>query len=291
MLLGSFGWWARFNSPELRDWLWRIAALKFLLPFSLPASLGSWLGFPVRHSAVAPPAWLVHAADVTRPWMTPAESLGLRGWHGAVALLLVLIATAFCGVRIGRQLKADQQARPEAYVLRPLGFLKSAALAAFGLGAIAAPVLSGALRDRVLRQEALAVDTARLRHVAISLSETPHRFGMRTEVTASADGVLIHHINLQDLVALVYGIEQFEVFGGALPWLEEPYYDVRIAGQIHAPEIFDPYSLRQPVTDYLSHEYGVAIRVNGSCQEPCLNQESITVERLPWKLANPTAKD
>jgi hypothetical protein len=97
--------------------------------------------------------------------------------------------------------------------------------------------------------------------------------------------VLIRHINLQDLVAMVYGIGQFEVFGGALPWLSSPHYDVKVDGPVSTPAVFDPYSLRQPVTDYLSHEYGVSIRVNGSCQQPCLNQESFVVERIPWTLS------
>jgi len=55
---------------------------------------------------------------------------------------------------------------------------------------------------------------------------------------------------------------------------------VQVIGSIDAPKIFDPYALRQPVTDYLYNEYGVAIRVNGSCQEPCVNQQSFRIERL-----------
>ena len=82
----------------------------------------------------------------------------------------------------------------------------------------------------------------------------------------------------------MYGIGEFEGFGGALPWLESPHYEGRVTGPVQAPALFDPYSLRQPVTDYLSREFGVAIRVNGSCQEPCLNQESFAVERVPWKI-------
>ena len=60
---------------------------------------------------------------------------------------------------------------------------------------------------------------------------------------------------------------------------------MKVNGPVSAPAVFDPYSLRQPVTDYLFHEYGVSIRVNGSCQEPCLNQESFVVERIPWTLS------
>ena len=48
----------RRNSAALQLWLWRIAALKWLLPFGLLYALGEWLGFPVRHSAIPPPATL-----------------------------------------------------------------------------------------------------------------------------------------------------------------------------------------------------------------------------------------
>ena len=128
------------------------------------------------------------------------------------------------------------------------------------------------------------VDTLALRTAKIQLTETAWRFGDRTEVLATRSGVTIRKINLQDLVALVYGIGQFEVFGGALPWLESPHYDVHVTGPVTQPAIYDPYSLRQPLTEYLNQEFGVSIRVNGRCQEPCLNQESFVIERLPWKL-------
>jgi hypothetical protein len=279
-LVGMATWWTRANAAELRLWMWRAAALKFLLPFSLLVAIGGWLGFPVRHTAIAPPSWLVRAVQVLEPWTAPANAFDDSRSTQVVALLVLLAGAAFCATWIRRSLRTTREAAG-AGAPASLGFFKTAALAGMALCLLAAPVLAGAIHDRVLRQEALAIDTQRLRSADISLSEAPHRFGMRTEIVAGGDGVLIHHVNLQDLVALVYGIDQFEVFGGALPWLEEPYYDVRITGSIHAPTLFDPYSLRQRVTDYLSHEYGVAIRVNGSCQEPCLNQQSFTVERLP----------
>jgi hypothetical protein len=93
--------------------------------------------------------------------------------------------------------------------------------------------------------------------------------------------VTIRNINIKDLVSMVYGIGPFEVFGGAMPWLSEPRYDVRVTGPLSQPAAFDPYSLRQPVTDYLYAQFGVSIRVNGACQKPCKDFESFVIERLP----------
>ena len=73
-----------------------------------------------------------------------------------------------------------------------------------------------------------------------------------------------------------------------MPWMSSPHYDVKVNGPVNAPRVFDPYSLRQPVTEFLHEQYGVSIRVNGACQEPCGNQESIVVERVPWMLSKMT---
>ena len=66
-----------------------------------------------------------------------------------------------------------------------------------------------------------------------------------------------------------------------MPWLEYPRYDVQVVGPLRAPQVFDPYSLRQLVTDYLYDQFGVSIRVNGACQQPCKDHESFVIERLP----------
>ena len=131
------------------------------------------------------------------------------------------------------------------------------------------------------RQQVLAIDQAALQSARIEMTELPEGLGRLSPVTANARGVLIRNINIQDLISLVYGITQFEVFGGAMPWLEYPRYDVRITGPVRAPEVFDPYSLRRPMTQYLYDQFGVSIRVNGSCQKPCKDHESFVIERLP----------
>lgn len=290
---------ARSNMASLRLWLWRGAALKFLVPFAGLYAIGGWLGFPVRHSAIPPPQWLTESLASALPWMSPAQAFA-SGMPERLSLLAAAMTLAVLSARLIRaQLRRareqrDEEARRIAVSWRdappPLGFLKTAAFAGMMLMLIVVPVLAGAVQNRLDRQAALAVDIESLRAAKIQLTETTWRFGDRTEVLASPDGVTIRKINLQDLVALAYGIGQFEVFGGALPWLESPHYDVHVRGKVTQPSIYDPYSLRQPLTEYLNQEFGVSIRVNGRCQEPCLNQESFIVERLPWKILNGDAK-
>ena len=293
-LIALLAWLVRANAPALRLWLWRIAALKYLVPFNLLFQLGEWLGFPVRHSAIPPPPALSEAVASASQWTSPMQVFAPSGMQSIGALLLLLAVTILCVRAIAHQHSIASRhhnaelARVDAdafYETPRLGMFKATTLAAAAFTCLTAPMLAGAVHDRHRRQQALAVDIRELRKATITLAETPSRFGAKSEVIAGRDGVLIRHINLQDLVALVYGIGQFEVFGGALPWLSSPHYDVKVSGPVSAPAVFDPYSLRQPVTDYLFHEYGVSIRVNGSCQEPCLNQESFVVERIPWRLS------
>jgi hypothetical protein len=282
------------NAAALRLWTWRLAALKFLLPFGLLYALGGWIGFPVRHNALPPPEELLQASASALPWVSPAQSLGPGAGVRWSMLALALLLTAACAKWIGRQLRANQRQSVEENARAaldwscrppPLGFLKSTVLAGSTVTLLVAPMLTGALHDRVRRQQALAIDTETLRTAGIELTAIAPEFGGRTRIVATEDGVAIHHVNLQDLVALVYGIDQFEVFGGALPWLVSPHYEVKVRGAVHAPGVFDPYALRQPITRYLNQQYGVSIRVNGDCQDPCLDQESFVIERIPWTLS------
>jgi hypothetical protein len=280
----------RHNSATLQLWLWRLAALKFLLPFGALFAVGGWIGFPVRHSAVPPPAGVIELVSRGLSIAAPARTFGLSPSWAAGALAVLLAATAAClflarrALRRARQLRAEERARLAAdwnYQPPPLGFWQSSLLAAVALCALSLPVIAGATRDRQWRQAMLAIDQVALQSAAIQIQQAPAGSGILSHVTAHADGVEIHNINLQDLVSLVYGIGKFEVFGGAMPWLEYPRYDVRVTGPVRAPEVFDPYSLRQPMTNYLYQQFGVSIRVNGTCQKPCKDYESFVIERLP----------
>jgi hypothetical protein len=280
----------RRNSATLQLWLWRLAALKFLLPFALLFALGGWLGFPVRHSAVPPPAALIEMVSHGLSIAAPALSLELPLLWTAAALGLLLAVAVACllmivrGLRRARQLRAEERARLAAdWNCQPpaLGFWQSSLLATVALCMVSLPVIAGATRDRQWRQAMLALDQVSLQSAAIVMKEARAGSGILSRVTAHADGVEIRNINLQDLVSLVYGIGKFEVFGGAMPWLEYPRYDVQVIGPVRAPEVFDPYSLREPMTNYLYQQFGISIRVNGSCQKPCKDYESFVIERLP----------
>jgi hypothetical protein len=280
----------RRNSAALQLWLWRIAAAKFLVPFSLLFGLGGWLGFPVRHSAIPPPPAVIELVSRGLSMAAPARTLALRPPWTALASILLLAAAAATLWAILRRLKHAQRQR-DAEAARmaadfhfqpaPLKFWQSTLLASVALVAASLPLIGGAVRDRLWRQQILAVDQQALLAAKIVMTEAPRGIGSLSRVTAGHQGVVIRNINIQDLVSMVYGIGKFEVFGGAMPWLEYPRYDVRVTGPVRAPEVFDPYSLRQPVTHYLYDQFGVSIRVNGTCQQPCKDYESFVIERLP----------
>jgi len=280
----------RRNSAELQLWLWRIAALKFLLPFRLLFALGGWLGFPVRHSAIPPPPVVAEMVSSGLTVAAPAQAFGLAKPWAVLLLLLLGVAAVACLWAILRQVKRAQRLRDEEAARReadwhyqpvPLKFWQSTLLASLTLFAVSLPLIAGATRDRQWRQEILAIDQQALLTAKIAMSEAPAGIGILSRITADHDGVMIRNTNIQDLVSMVYGIGKFEVFGGAMPWLEYPRYDVRVTGPLRAPRVFDPYSLREPVTHYLYDQFGVSIRVNGSCQKPCKDYESFVIERLP----------
>ena len=58
-LAGALAALTRRHSARVRLWLWRAAALKLLLPFSMAVAIGGWLGFPVRFPGDPPPARMV----------------------------------------------------------------------------------------------------------------------------------------------------------------------------------------------------------------------------------------
>jgi hypothetical protein len=294
VLLAALQWLSRGESAALHVWMWRIAAIKFVLPFTLLYRVGECLGFPVRHNAIPPPDSLLDAVAAAMPWAAPAQTLSPSTKLLSVGLVAGLTGGLACFWLIRRRLHAALREREEqqqkaaadwSMAPRSPGFWRTATLAFITMGMIAAPVLSGALQDRLRRQQALRADVAGLRSASLTFTPVPSEFGGRTEIVAHDTGVAIYHVNLQDLVALVYGIEQFEVFGGALPWLEYPHYDVRVTGPVFAPAVFDAYALREPVTRYLNQQFGVSIRVNGDCQDPCFDQESFVIERIPWTLS------
>jgi hypothetical protein len=298
-ILACLAFLIRRNSAALQLWLWRIAALKFLLPFAWLYALGGWLGFPVRHSAIPPPHAVSQLVSNGLSIAAPAGTLGWGPVLTALALMLLAVTAAACLWFIRRQLKHARQRRDEEATRMeadfdfqpvPLNFWQSALLSSVTLLTVSLPMIAGATRDRQWRQQMLAIDQQAMLAAKISMTEIPDRFGEQTLVTVDNDGVLIHNTNIKDLVSLVYGVGTFEIFGGSMPWLSDPHYDVRITGAVRAPELFDPYSLHEPVTNYLYAQFGVSIRINGSCQKPCKDFESFVIERLP-RCAHPLGRN
>ncbi len=278
------------NSAVIRAWVWRLAALKFVVPFAWLHSLGAWFGFPVRHSAMPPPSVLTDTMVGITPLAAPSQSTAPSRFVLLAALLTTLLVSAACLIRIWREMRRARYERlsEEARIAidwrdapAAPGLVKTAALTAVALLSIAIPFVAGGLEDRLTRQAALAIDTRAMKSAQISMRETRSGRGPSL-VEATLDHVSIRRINLKDLVALVYGVGEFEIFGGAMPWMSTPYYDISVVGPVHAPEKFDPYSLRVPMTRFLHDKYGLSIRINGACQEPCDDYQSIVVERLPW---------
>jgi hypothetical protein len=58
---------ARANAAIVRLWIWRIAALKFVAPFSALFFIGACLGFPIKNADDTAPEFLT----------TPLASLAL----------------------------------------------------------------------------------------------------------------------------------------------------------------------------------------------------------------------
>ena len=103
--------------------MWRLAALKFVVPFALLYAFGAWYGFPVRHNAIPPPAVLTDAAATWLPLATPAQSFAAPTFVLVIALIAGLIVSATCLLRIRRKLQSAWYERmaEEARAGRQLG--------------------------------------------------------------------------------------------------------------------------------------------------------------------------
>lgn len=283
----ALAWSARYNSAAVRLWLWRICALKLVLPFALLFGLGRWLGFPAYHSADRVPAPLMRIADVLAPLLAPMQSGGVRTWAAGLGVLVLLSALVLFvphllrALRIERRrlreeiarLEADPDARPPG-----LGFAKGALFTFCAIAIFTCAVLGGAIADRRWRIELLLTHLRALRGAEITMNEAAHGMGARSRIDASADGILIRNISIQDLVALAYGVNHYSVWGNQMineddpdskAWLVDPRYDLRISARIAEPGKFDPYALRPRITQFLADRFGFEIYVNGNCQPPC----------------------
>ncbi|HEU4779888.1 MAG TPA: hypothetical protein VFS58_08410 [Steroidobacteraceae bacterium] len=285
----AFSWLLRGNAAVFRLWLWRMAVLKLLLPFSLLAALGGWLGFPSPHAADPAPATLLRLLAELTPIASPARTGTWTGIPLAIAAFAALAATAVCAhglrnrLRIENTRVAEEAARRERnvddIVARP-GFLKSALLTASLLCSIAIPLLAGAVQDRQQRRERLIANSLALRNAPIDMKPAAAGLGARYRVEATPHGVSIRNASIHDLVAMVYGVRRHAVISPQMmseaepasrSWLHWPRYDVSVQAPVPDSRDFEPYALRQGLTRLLSERFGLEIYVNGDCQPPCGN--------------------
>jgi hypothetical protein len=285
--VAAFAFLTRASRAILRLWLWRSAALKFLLPFALLHAIGGWIGFPVAHTADLPPRSLIAMADRVTPLVAPVRALHSRGAVAGSLLALALLLSALCirraAVRIldeQRRARDERERRERAVddVLAYPGFIVSTLLTSCAFATISAPLLAGALADRQWRHELLIVNSLSLRAGRVAISEAAPGMGSRYRVVADEKGALIRNANLIDLVAIVYGIHRSAVWSEQMStrdardfWLLSPRYDVRVIAPVREPEDFDPYSLRQPVTRMLAERFGLEVHLDNKCQPPCGN--------------------
>jgi len=278
---------ARNNPAIVRLWLWRICAVKFLLPLALLFALGEWLGFPLVHSADPLPEQLVRGAAGITPWVAPAQS-GILPRAGLAFLLAGLAAALLCFRFVTGALRvAFERACEEAWLLAAaaddappaLGFCKAALFTSCAICCLGGALLGGAISDGNWRRALLIENSRALRDAPVVMDEAQPGMGSRSRVVARADGVLIRNVNIQNLIAVAYGVSHFSVSTNQMyskdsdpklnAWLLTPNYDVRISATIREPGEFDPYALRQRVTELLVKRFGLEILVNGQCQPPC----------------------
>lgn len=287
----TFSMMTRGNAAVIRLWLWRIAALKLLLPFSLLFAFGEWLGFPSAHSADPAPPDIVRMIHQLAPFASPARVLGWTGLPLVLATLAAFAGAAACAYWLRDRLRIEHEhvqtelARRERDVddvqSRP-GFLCSALMSACALCAVSIPMLAGAVHDHLQRRERLIANSLALRDAPLAMAPAARGMGTRYRIDADTQGVSVRNANIHDLVAIVYGVNRYSVISPQMmsgaksasrSWMHSPRYDIRVQAQVTDPRDFDPYALRQNLTKALSEQFGLEIYVNGDCQPPCGNYQ------------------
>jgi hypothetical protein len=275
------------HTAIVRLWMWRIAALKFLLPFELPWAIGAWVGFPVAHSADPAPASLIRLFSDLEPLVSPLRVNQWTGWRMFLATVAVLAGTGASvwafhrRLGIERQRSQDEATRrerdPTDIASRP-GIITSAFLTACASCVVGVPMLAGAVDDRQRRHEQLIANSLALRQAPVQMTVASPGQGLRLRVDADTHGATIRNASIHDLVAIVYGVKHHAVFSNQMvsgsdpdqrPWIHWPRYDVRVVAPVPEPRDFDPYAMRQSVTRLLAERFGLEIYLNHDCQPPC----------------------
>lgn len=275
---------SRGGAATFRVWLWRIAALKFVVPFGALFVVGGWLGFPIRYPEDTVPGALTSLMGALAPYVTPVQARRVDGWALAACALPLLTALIPCARWVRERLRAEEftAARErERAALDPddvapgLGFVRAFVFTVVAMLVLAAPVVAGAVDDRLARHAQLLVDARALRDADVSMTPAAPGMGQRARLVARRDGVFIRNASIQELAGFAYGVNRTFVWGdhfnqrGELDWLVDARYDVRIPGRIRDPDRFDSYALRVPITRMLALKHGLELYVNDKCQPPC----------------------
>jgi hypothetical protein len=295
--LAVFAFLTRHNSARFRLWLWRAAALKLVIPLQVFYSLGVWLGFPVTHSAVPPPATLMRIVSELKPWVAPAAHVdGGARWVLLTAQVLAT-AAALWGIRQGlrietpraidelRRLELDPDDRPPG-----VGLLNAALMTAWALLLVMGPTVAGAIDDRLRRQRLLQRNELGLRDADVQIRPAAPGMGSRYRILVDEGGVTIRNASLREISGMAYGVSVYLVRGqhfvkeGEVDWLTGSRHDVHVRGPVLEPEEFDTYALREPLTKALATQFGLEIHDMGKCAPPCGRWGSLV---LPTTTAGP----
>ena len=293
----------RRHSATVRLWLWRAAALKLLLPFSLLVGLGGWLGFPVRFPGDPPPARMVALVAEYAPWFSVAD--WFQSTAARVVLLAGLLAAAVAAARhIFWNINAEAlRSRIEELRLETdpddreasVGFVRAALMTACAMVVLALPLLGGSVRASAHAYEVLEANTQTLSEARVTLRPAKPGLGSRYFVNVDARGVVIRNITVRELTAMAYGVNRFFVRGkhfreeDDVDWLVDSRHDVHIDGPVIEAEKFDTYALRHAITRELARTFGLEIYVNSECQKPCGKWgERVLLEVAPdsWALVD-----
>lgn len=302
-LLAAFAALTRHNAAVVRLWIWRIAAVKLLLPFTLLQLVGGWFGFPARFPGDPPPEFFVEKVAEVAPWFSAGSWFDSTAVRLLWLLALLIVAVATARAVFGRIHREARNARVEELRLEAdpddrepgVGFTRAALMTACTLIVLALPLLAGAVRASAHAYEVLVANTETLTRARVTLRPAKPGLGSRYFVDVTNNGVTIQNITVRELTGMAYGVNRFYVRGKHFrdgdneDWLVDTRHDVRIEGSVIEPGRFDTYALRYAITRELAKNFGLEIYVNSECQKPCGkwgDRKLIEVAPDSWRLVS-----
>jgi hypothetical protein len=277
---------SRRHSAQVRLWLWRIAALKFLVPFAVFVGIGSTFDLFTLAPDDPTPARLLRALNGALALTAPARTADLTGGAAIAGIAVLLLVCVACGRVLvdSERLERWRVAREIARLERDpddapagLGLWRGALFTLLALCLVCMPALAGAIEEREWRRELVLENARNLFRAPVTFRPAAPGMGSRARMRADANGVYIRNANLQQLTGIAYGVRISVVWGehrvyeedAANDWFVGVRYDVEVIGPIREPAKFDGYALRVPITRALGEKYGIQIFQNQACQPPC----------------------